>query len=349
MTNQEAREYTFKALTDLWTGDADRKPERTITTGLLGSIRWWFEVLVRGLGGKACDPTKDGNRCPNQRKKPTEPGHHCVVCELFGCTGWARRFRFEVLDENGQVKVEQITKNQTFNLRFTPLRPISPQEWALLDLTLRLIADYGAIGGKTVYKPSDEPSRANKPHHRDYGLIAIQQNPHDLLASNQRDLQKYVASSQWRRPGHNDFAWASLEHFWYVKGRYLTRTAAYRSSFNQFVGRDQRKTCVDCGSVHDPPQKCPKTKKQPRRHSDRDPFDAIGKWLAGSRGVSKKVFSFKEPGNARRTFGFVKPETVDFNEIKRRLKQVWPNLNDTDFRQGREILNSLFSSAGATP
>jgi CRISPR-associated protein Cmr1 len=271
-----------------------------------------------------------------------------VVCELFGCTGWARKFRFEVLGENGKAKAEQITKGQTFKLRFTPLRPILPQEWALLDLTLRLIAEYGAIGGKTVLKPSDEQDRANKPHHRDYGLIQVIEGASSSPVT-EAELRDYVTEHRWRQPQHDDFAWASLEHFWYVKDRYLTRTAAYRSSFNQFVGRDQRKTCVDCGSVHDPPQKCPKTKKQPRRHSDRDPFDAIGKWLAGSRGVSKKVFSFKEPGNARRTFGFVKPETVDFNEIKRRLKQVWPNLNDTDFRQGREILNSLFSSAGATP
>ena len=44
---------------------------------------WWYEALIRSLGGSACDPTK--TKC-NQEA-------HCVVCELFGCTGWSRKFR----------------------------------------------------------------------------------------------------------------------------------------------------------------------------------------------------------------------------------------------------------------
>jgi len=99
------RIYRLRALTDLWTGDLNGKPDRLITTGLLGSIRWWFELLVRGLGGSACDPSPEDRkmnppecRCPNKKvEKANDPGHHCVVCELFGCTEWARKFRFEVL------------------------------------------------------------------------------------------------------------------------------------------------------------------------------------------------------------------------------------------------------------
>jgi CRISPR-associated protein Cmr1 len=160
------RTYQVEALTDLWTGDVNGRSDRLITTGLLGSIRWWFEVLVRGLGGSACDPTD--TKC--------EGGNHCAVCELFGCTGWARKFRFEVLDEKRDVKTDQIKKNQTFSLRFTPLRPIREEEWELLDATLRLIAQYGAVGGKTVFKPTDESSRADEPHHKDYGLVEMVQS-----------------------------------------------------------------------------------------------------------------------------------------------------------------------------
>ena len=47
MANGE-RTYQLKALTDVWTGDVNGKPDRFITSGLLGFIRWWFEVLVRG-------------------------------------------------------------------------------------------------------------------------------------------------------------------------------------------------------------------------------------------------------------------------------------------------------------
>ena len=64
----DSKEWKIKAITDIWTGDYQQKNERLITTGLLGSIRWWFEVLVRGLGGSACDPTVDGVRCPDPDK-----------------------------------------------------------------------------------------------------------------------------------------------------------------------------------------------------------------------------------------------------------------------------------------
>jgi CRISPR-associated protein Cmr1 len=324
------RTYKLTALTDLWTGDAQGKPERLITTGLLGSIRWWFEVLVRGLGGSACDPTLDGNRCPNGRKQPTDAGHHCVACELFGCTNWARKFRFEVLDANGTVKVFQIKKDNRFTLRFTELRPIRPEEWALLDLTLRLIADYGAIGGKTVYKPSDEPSRQDAPHHRDYGLIELQEGPDlkDVNGNTEDVLRSYVTQDGWRKLDHDRFAWASLEHFWCVKGRYLARKSSNDSAFNRVIGR-----------------------KQPKRQAQQlDVNNNINRWLAGSQQESKKVFSFKEPEEARRTFGFVKPGVIDFRRIKSQLRSACPGFQDHKFEKSLDILKRLLPRrAGGSP
>ena len=74
--------------------------------------------------------------------------------------------------------------------------------------------------------------------------------------------------------------------------------------------------------IHNPPNKCPKTKKHPSRESEQlvDDNDRISKWLAGSQQESKKVFSFKNPA---RTFGFVKPELIDFNTMKQRLTNAW--------------------------
>ncbi len=167
MAKPEFYEWKLRAETDLWTGDVDGKSDRLITTGLLGSIRWWCEVVVRGLGGSACDPTDDERRCPALDASPDEPGHHCVVCELFGCTDWARKFRFDVLDPDGSQRKEQIRKGTAFVLHFTPLRPVRRQEWMLIGLTLRLIADYAAIGGRTVLKPP-------RP---DYGIVKIDQSP----------------------------------------------------------------------------------------------------------------------------------------------------------------------------
>ena len=318
MANGE-RTYQFKALTDLWTGSVTLEekngqikektgPDHLITTGLLGSIRWWFEVLVRGLNGNACDPTD--TKC--------EDRNHCVVCELFGCTGWAREFRFEVLDENSGTKTDQIKQNQTFSLCFTPLRPILVEEWIILDATLRLIVEYGAIGGKTVFKPTDESSRASKLHHKDYGLVQML-TPQQYDGTGRDDLGKYL--SKWRKLNHGEFAWASLEHFWCVNGKYLRREDNNKSTFNQVLGRQE-------------------AKNQGQQLATRN--DGIAGWLAGSQQESKKVFSFKDPA---RTFGFVKPGLIDFNTMKGRLTNAWGQ-NGWDFLAGDKIIDQLFAGKG---
>lgn len=43
--------------TPLWSADATRQAHRVECTGLVGSLRTWYEALVRGVGGWACDPT----------------------------------------------------------------------------------------------------------------------------------------------------------------------------------------------------------------------------------------------------------------------------------------------------
>ena len=307
MVEDGERTYELSAETDLWTGDADREPNRLITPGLLGFIRWWFEVLVRGLKGNACDPTR----------KQCEGRNHCVVCELFGCTGWARKFRFEVLDENGSTQAAQIEKEQNFGLRFIPLRPIRVEEWALLDATLHLIAGYGAIGGKTVFKPTDEDNRTEEPHHQDFGLAQISSS-RQFAGIRRNDLETYL--SQWKRLNHGEFAWASLQHFWYVKcvkERYLGRKNNDESTFNRVLGRQE-------------------AKKQGQDLLN--PANKKDQWLAGSQRVSKKVFSFKDPA---RTFGFVKPGVIDFEEMKERLEDVWGQ-DDWQFLTGETILEQFF-------
>lgn len=320
-----ARIYQLKALTDLWTGDVNGKSDRLITTGLLGSIRWWFEVLVRGLGGSACDPTD--TKC--------EDRNHCVVCELFGCTGWARKFRFEVLDKDCNIRETknnartnispQIKKDEKFIFRFTALRPICDEEWALLDATLCLIDKYGAIGGKTVLKPTDEGSRASKLHHKDYGLVEMV-TPQQFDGTGWADLETYL--SKWRKVSHDEFTWASLQHFWCVKGKYLARQNANSSTFNRVIGR-------------------PEPKQQSAQNDS---------WIAGRRpdrrnnveAESKKVFSFKKPA---RTFGFVeKADNEHWNRIQdslNGLKNRVPGWKDfdlaKDFLRENQILKNLFN------
>jgi CRISPR-associated protein Cmr1 len=322
--SSKSREWVLRARCPIWTGDADGNGGRTITTGLLGSIRWWFEVVVRGMGGSACDPAESDGRCPDKNDK------HCVVCELFGCTGRARKFRFDVLDEAGEVKRDQIKKDETFRFRFTPLRPIRDEEWALLDLTLRLIADYGAIGGKTVLKPSDEKDPEKELHHQDYGLIAMAKSP-DSPPMSRQVLQRYLASG-WRSVDHGDFSWASLQSFWYAR-RKLARQSKTQSAFNPLLGRNEDKSVKE------------KKGKHVIRWSDSLAIgkDEVFRWLAGTRQQSKKVFSFKDPP---RTFGFVKPDLLTVDDMQRRLKGVWQDLKNEEFLTGPTILDRLFSKAG---
>ncbi len=318
-----SRAWLLKARSPVWTGDADRKGERTVTTGLLGSLRWWFEVVVRGLGGCACDPAESDGRCPDKNDK------HCVVCELFGCTGRARKFRFDVLDESGKVKRDQIRKDETFQFRFTPLRPMHEEEWALLDLTLRLIADYGAIGGKTVLKPSNEKDRSDQPHHQDYGLIAVERCP-DGPSMKKEALQRSVVSG-WRSLDDGDFGWASLKNFWCVTCC-LARQSKTESAFNRLLGRKEDKAIKE------------KNGKRIIRWSDSlaNGQDDVSRWLAGSKRESKKVFSFKDPA---RTFGFVKPGLLTLDEMRERLKRAWSDLADNDFLTGPNILDRLLFKA----
>ena len=107
-------QITLKTLTPLWTGGVDQTCDRLHETGLIGSLRWWYEALVRGLGGYACDPTSEDPqaRCEFDAKayeqvkkdgkseaEAINAGLHrvCPVCYVFGTTGWARLFQLRAI------------------------------------------------------------------------------------------------------------------------------------------------------------------------------------------------------------------------------------------------------------
>ncbi len=319
LSNQKMN-LTLKTLTPLWTGGVDGTCDRLHETSLIGSLRWWYEALVRGLGGFACDPTSE-DRCPDKS------GNHCVVCELFGCTGWARKFRLKTLS-SVQIKEikgnrKAIQENQGIQIELIPLRPIVEEEMCLLWATFQLISEYGAIGGKTIFKPSDEPSRTGEFHHQDFGLAKITATGWASTKSLEQ-VKSYVTSDKWRKGNHNDYSWASIANFWCVKGRYLARQSSNSSTFNQVIGRKEDK----------------------RQGQQLIQNDNVSCWLAGKQQESKKVFSFRRP-QAGRTFGFVKPGLVDFEEMKKRLRKVWQDLNDAEFLTGEQIIPLLFRNGGA--
>ena len=85
--------FTLQTRTPLWTGGVEPgKMDRIHETGIIGSLRWWYEVTLRALGLDICDPTSDdpSDRCPRADQ------HYCDVCQLFGATGRSRRFRVQL-------------------------------------------------------------------------------------------------------------------------------------------------------------------------------------------------------------------------------------------------------------
>jgi CRISPR-associated protein Cmr1 len=102
-------EIKLQTLTPIWTGGIDAgKCDRIHETSILGSLRWWMEVLVRGMGGDACDPTLQ--KCLYDSTKVNNG--LCNVCQIFGTTGWKRKFRLEVIQDNTQPDVNVSSKLQ---------------------------------------------------------------------------------------------------------------------------------------------------------------------------------------------------------------------------------------------
>lgn len=89
--------------------------DRIHETGLLGSMRWWYEALVRGLGGKVCESGGECEFNADKYKKSVagDEGERlresglCDVCQVFGSTGWKRRFRLSIAEKNVENAIIQ--------------------------------------------------------------------------------------------------------------------------------------------------------------------------------------------------------------------------------------------------
>ncbi len=119
----ESLTITLRTLTPLWTGGVDGGMDRIHESGILGSLRWWYEAIIRGLGGEACDPTEhacifDTDKYDEAAGQPERERLRaaglCDACQLFGATGWRRRFRLDVTPGQGATTW---TGGQTINLR----------------------------------------------------------------------------------------------------------------------------------------------------------------------------------------------------------------------------------------
>lgn len=105
----ESIAINIKTLTPIWTGDAEGKCREIKETSIIGGMRWWYETIVRGLEGYACDPTKESCKFDTKNyEKALREGKGienaleaglkeiCPACYLFGCTGWKRQFQLQI-------------------------------------------------------------------------------------------------------------------------------------------------------------------------------------------------------------------------------------------------------------
>ena len=84
---------TLRTLTPIWAGGVESgRTKRVHETGIIGSLRWWYEAILRGIGREVCNPTSDNPR----ERCPRNDGFYCDVCRLFGATGRSRGFRLRI-------------------------------------------------------------------------------------------------------------------------------------------------------------------------------------------------------------------------------------------------------------
>lgn len=286
-----------KPLSDIWTGGIVTNECKTLrTSGIMGSLRWWYELAVRALDGYACSPVDEGCACPGfiDNNKVL-----CPVCELFGTTGWARKFKLRIEDKKGDPVQEQLKKGEKYWFSFIFMKPTAPEEkWLLARVISRVVAPYGGIGGKMTNKPSEHAfsmdtrlvAKQNRIHHQDFGLFEVYEisGLPDICPSKQ-GMKEYCLSFQ--KPQYpnmvNDWQWPKLTDLFVVRGKF-SNTCLDRIKMNELLGIE------------------PKNQK------------AAGASLKGDIGISNKIFSFKKD----RIWGYCRDnkerETI-LNEIVRLL------------------------------
>lgn len=150
----ESLQLQLTSLTPLWTGGVDGKSDRLHVTGIMGSLRWWYEVFVRSVGGAACDPTE--HSCTYDKSSDSL----CDVCRVFGATGWARRFKLIISETSLQhERPSASSSGREGNLVFN----LSPDHPAFRSQGHRWYLPGEPLGGQTQLTviPIAPPSKSN--------------------------------------------------------------------------------------------------------------------------------------------------------------------------------------------
>jgi CRISPR type III-B/RAMP module RAMP protein Cmr1 len=184
-----------KAVTPIWTGNAERKTSYIKGSSLIGGLRFWTEALLRAQGEYVCDITNEsqGKRDIFDPEQPSKKV--CRACEIFGCTGLARSFALKIHEGKnmhdhaiGNIKLPQYAYSSThpkshkhnkkppewflrdsghrgdIKLELVPLRPEGIT--AELALALTTMLKWGTLGAKDQFG---------------YGIVKAENFPEDFL------------------------------------------------------------------------------------------------------------------------------------------------------------------------
>lgn len=311
----------------MWTGDANGKCETLKETGIIGSLRWWYEAIVRGLGGYACDPTSKG-KCELNGKEKTEKKRiekFCPVCYLFGCGGWKRRFNLEVssktstpfqlttLSKNNRnwlSKVFEKSVNSTLpygevNLNFKQLKNEEVKEQ--IEALISVMAHIGAIGAKTQYG-FGQFDWENKMGLQD-ALIVI---------------KEFLENKNFKRR-NNDSELSSLTNFWFYDLTLSPNKMLRKFQNVGFVGKHESSNFLPVS--FDIRYKIPELNVNGLReyyrqsHDKKETSNIFGSKKVGSKVFVSHIFRKKVDGYSLRVWGF----TEDYvgKEVGEGLKNLF--------------------------
>ncbi|MHA1197023.1 MAG: type III-B CRISPR module RAMP protein Cmr1 [Promethearchaeota archaeon] len=157
----------FFTKTPLWTGDIDQNCSTIQPMGIIGSIRWWNEAVLRSLDYFACDPTNNNKesssfKCPTTPVNKNKTNYYCISCILFGTQNWRRIFQLklqvdDICEDNTPVNIKPkfrtrgwyIKKGFTgrFNIKLIQLHNFFKNEFIYVPLLIA--SKWGSIGAKT--------------------------------------------------------------------------------------------------------------------------------------------------------------------------------------------------------
>lgn len=231
-------EIRLKTLTPIWTGGVEGESDRLHETGIIGSLRWWYEAIVRGLGGEACDPTDhtcvlnvdkfhppQSNDSVDWRQALLHAGV-CDACQSYGATGWARRYRLRLGEANpvnfsGTLNIRPRGTQQQRGWFLGPglwgsitgqVIPKSHFDPAILVVPLELVGQWGAIGGRTQHG---------------YGVVQPELLNNESVQVSQRMLEKLPGGANTA-----DKNMPSLRNMFFTKLTFRTRSTDWWKKVN---------------------------------------------------------------------------------------------------------------------